>query len=354
MTVSTRQEHSAAVERPRLGPSDRVIDDAFAASVLPRRQVGAHKWGVGGLLIVAGSPSYVGAAVLCAQAAGRAGAGIINLAVPRGLVSAIAASVPEAAYLLLSESESSGGARKVIEQLTAKLEKSAAMVVGPGLGDDEATSALLSAMFDLGSAHRTIGFGAGSGIGFATGALTAAAPETEAKAAVVAAKPLVIDADALNWLAKQEDWQRSMPRGHAVLTPHAGEMSRLLGREVAEITADPLTTVRDAARTWGQTVVYKYGYAAVSDGERTMIVDDAPPSLATAGTGDILAGTIGAFLAQGLAPFDAAALALYVGCRAARRVERQTGTLGLIASDLPLAIAAELATLEQHGGSPRD
>jgi NAD(P)H-hydrate repair Nnr-like enzyme with NAD(P)H-hydrate dehydratase domain len=123
-------------------------------------------------------------------------------------------------------------------------------------------------------------------------------------------------------------------------------MSRLLDVPAEEITADPLGTVRTAASRWRQTVVLKYGYTAASDSERSVVAADAPLSLATAGSGDVLAGTIGACLAQGVPPLDAATLAIHVGGRAARRIERRTGTLGLVASDLPLAIAEELAVLE--------
>jgi NAD(P)H-hydrate repair Nnr-like enzyme with NAD(P)H-hydrate dehydratase domain len=95
----------------------------------------------------------------------------------------------------------------------------------------------------------------------------------------------------------------------------------------------------------------KYGYSVVTDGTAVLVADDAPTSLATAGTGDVLAGTIGAFLTQGLAPLQAAGLALYAGARAARRVEQRVGTLGLVASDLPIAIAETLCWLESQRGS---
>ena len=137
-----------------------------------------------------------------------------------------------------------------------------------------------------------------------------------------------------------------MPKGRLILTPHPGEMARLLGEDETDaIVADPIGTVEKAAKKFGQTVILKYGYTAASDGDRTVVAEDAPVSLATAGSGDVFAGMIGAFAAQGLEPFDAAALALHVGPRAARRGEQHYGAFGLIASDLPDAIALELATL---------
>ena len=136
-----------------------------------------------------------------------------------------------------------------------------------------------------------------------------------------------------------------------MLTPHLGEMARLTTREASELAADPVEAARTAAREWGQTLVLKYGFTVATDGERAVIASDAPRSLATAGSGDVFAGVIGAFLAQGLEPLDAAALAIFVGSRAARRVEARFGTLGLLASDLPAAIAEELAVLEREGAS---
>ena len=327
---------------PALGPNDRLIDEAMAAEVLPRRSFGAHKWGVGGLVIVGGAPGFAGAAALCAQAAGRAGAGIINVALPHGLASVVATSVPEAAAILLPQGESAATGRRAVELIEAKLEKSAALVVGPGLGQDEAADALLSALFGFGGPRGTIGFGAPQD-----------GPTRSEDQGLIGRsdKPILIDADGLNWLAKQKGWWERLAAGRAVLTPHVGEMTRLLDVPAEEIIGDPLGTARVAAQRWRQTVVFKYGYTVASDGERTLVADDAPLSLATAGSGDVFAGTIGAFLAQGVPALDAAALAIHVGTRAARRVERRTGTLGLVASDLPPAIAEELAALEGGGGT---
>lgn len=320
--------------RPKLGQDEVAIDRALAKSLVPRRSVGAHKWGVGGLVVVAGAPGFAGAAVLAALAAGRTGAGIINVAVPRSISSTVVGAVPEAATILLSEGEP----KRSIEAIVAKLEKSAALLVGPGLSEDDAAGNLLAALFGKHPARNAIGFAAHDG---ATGAGSGSIVGRQGK-------PFVVDADGLNWLAKQPDWPAMLPAGLAVLTPHVGEMSRLLDKSADEIVADPTATVRLAAKSWGQTVVLKYGYTAVSDGIRTLVADDAPPSLATAGAGDVLAGAIAAFLAQGLSTLDAAALAVFVGTRAARRVEARFGTLGLVAGDLPPAMAETLAELERE------
>lgn len=328
----------------KLGKNDVVVDDALARDLLPRRSFGAHKWGVGGVVIVAGSPGYYGAPMLSAMAAGRAGAGIVNLAVPRQLVGAIAIGVPEAAFVPLPETESLTGARRAVETIKERLERAKAIVIGPGLGQDEAVDQLMRAIVGGGGVQSSIGFGIRGSNGAGAdgeGLLTS----TE--------RPAVIDADGLNWLAKQDEWWRVLPEGRVVLTPHVGEMARLTGESAEAIAADPLTVAKDAATKWKQVVVLKYGYSIATDGKQSMVAGDAPTSLATAGTGDVLAGTIGAFLAQGLEPLGAAGLALHVGSKAARRVEERFGTLGLVASDLPAAIAEELAALER-GETPRE
>jgi NAD(P)H-hydrate epimerase len=122
-------------------------------------------------------------------------------------------------------------------------------------------------------------------------------------------------------------------------------MARLLDRPVEDVTADPVAIAREAAQKWQQTVLLKGGKAVVSNGETTFVADLAAPSLATAGSGDVLAGMIGGLLAQTRSLVDASALAIYVGPRAALRVEERFGVLGVIASDLPDAFATEIALL---------
>ncbi|MDQ3779931.1 MAG: NAD(P)H-hydrate dehydratase [Chloroflexota bacterium] len=286
-----------------------------------------------------------GSVALSALAASRSGAGIVVVAVPRGLAATVTAVVPEAVLVLLPDGETTGTARRAGDMIEEKLERSAALLIGPGLGQDETASALLSAGFGFGGRRTSIGFGVtnDSTSGGAEGGLF-----TRSK------KPVVVDADALNWLAEQDRWWERLPPGQAILTPHVGEMSRLLGQSPAEVIAEPVAIVKAAAKRWRQTVLLKYGYSVASDGDQVIIAEEAPLSLASAGTGDVLAGMIGALLAQGLRPIDAAAVALYVGPRAARRVEARVGTLGLIASDLPYAIAEELAELERGRTTTND
>jgi NAD(P)H-hydrate epimerase len=317
-----------------------IISENWAESVLPRRRAGAHKWSVGGVVIVAGSPPFAGAAALCCAGAGRSGAGIISAALPRSIAPVVVGLVPEVTVVILPEGESNSVAARAADVIGERLEKSAAMVVGPGLGDDAATAVLLGTLFGFTRVRGSIGFGtapAGSDGASIEGTIAAAG------------KPVVVDADALNWLAQQDSWWERVTAELMVLTPHAGEMSRLVGVDADEISANPDVIAREAAMRWQQTVVLKGGRTVIANADGVVRAVDSPQSLATAGSGDVLSGSIGALLAQGLGGPDAAALAVYVGCRAAGRVSTQYGTLGTIAGDLPNAIAAELRALEELG-----
>lgn len=333
---------SNAPSRPTLSRAARWADEAYARSVVPHREVGAHKWGIGGVLVVAGSPSYTGAAWLTCRSAGRAGAGIVRLATGNVVINRLAGTLVEVGFVTLPETESSSSARRAVERLEPSLEKVRAVVVGPGLDDDETTHHLLSAIFafgDKGAAKPArMGFGAAV-------AGDDAGDDTESPLFTNEQIRVVVDADGLNWLARQDAWWERIPSDRLVLTPHIGEMSRLTGLEPGKILENQQAVANEYAKKWGQTVVIKAGYSVASDGKETIVADDAPASLATAGTGDVLAGMIGAFLAQGLSPLDAAGLAFYLGAQAARTSEAIFGELGVIATDLPDVVATELRQL---------
>lgn len=322
------------------------ISDQLLRELAPVRERGAHKGGVGGVMILAGAPHYPGAAWLAARSAGRSGAGIVYLAAPRSVISIMASAMPEVAFVPLPESESISGARRAIERIDEKQERVTAYVVGPGLGDDESTDHILSALFgfDGGTSKSLYGFGFGA----------EAAPSDEPDSIFTKTDAaIVVDADGLNWLARQPEWWKHVPNHRLVLTPHPKEANRLSDIPVDEIVADPAGTAEKLAKQWNQTVVIKAGNTAVSDGKKTVVSDLAPTSLATAGSGDTLAGSLGSYLSQGCEPVDAATLAIGVGCRAAVRLEKTYGVAGVLASDLPdmMAIALnELINVDESGG----
>lgn len=331
------------IPKPELGHNASWADDTFARRVRPGRKIGTHKWEVGGVIVIAGSPSFIGAAYLASRAAGRAGAGIVYLASGRSVGVALAGAMPEVAHIVLPETDAPGSARRAVERLEPHLKKAKSVVIGPGLGDDELTDHLLSALFGFGGKNAQIG----SNIGFGGPSLVTTNARDVANSPIFGHEhiKLVIDADALTWLSKQEEWWTHMPQGRAVLTPHPGEMARLTGLSTEEIVADPSHVAREYAEKWGQAVLMKSAYSAASDGKATFVAEDAPTSLATAGTGDVLSGTVGALLAQGLTPLDAAGLALFAGAKAARALEYRFGDLGVIATDMPDQIAGVLGKL---------
>jgi NAD(P)H-hydrate epimerase len=260
---------------------------------LPRRARDAHKGTFGTVLVVAGSSGMLGAAVLCATAALRGGAGLVRVAVPAALRPFLAVAVPCATTIVRSPAA-----------LRAAIAEASAVVVGPGLGATSATLAMVRAVL--------------------------------AQSQV----PVVLDADALNVLAPLRG--RVANGGRCVLLPHPGEAARLLSCDSASVQRDRVAALTELCERSGATVVLKGAGTLVGCGERMFENTTGNPGLATGGSGDVLAGLLGALLAQGIQPFDAARLAVHVHGKAGDRVVRRLGQCGLLASDLPLAIAEEL------------
>ncbi len=291
-----------------------VLDDRLIAGLLPERHVRGHKGTFGKLLVIAGSLDYAGAALLVCRAAGRAGAGLVTLAVPESLQPLFAAKVVEATTMALPEDD----VEEVDpEPALARIldHEHDAMVLGPGLRPGLATTELVRRLLDAGEDERSA--------------------------------PIVLDAEALRSMATLGEWWTRGGRP-AVLTPHPGEFARLragAGLDPAEdgdLVADDAARVAaagDAAVRWGQVVVLKGARTVVADPDGTVAV--APfenPALATGGTGDVLAGVIGALLAQGLAPPAAARAGVYLHGLAGDIVRERLGDAGPLASDLPDAI----------------
>lgn len=307
-------------------------------SLLPERPADAHKGNFGKALIVAGSLRYPGAALLATGAAVRAGAGLVTLACGRSLYPLLAVQVPEATMLPLPESDWGVLGEEATAELLKNIAGYQALLLGPGLGQEEATGKLLSELLGAGSAKKR------SSVGFRTFGGSAEAEQAKASEERQPLPPLVIDADGLNLLAKIEGWHERLGDVHAVLTPHPGEMARLLG--VESLGGERVPLAQEAASRWGQVVVLKGAGTVVAAPDGRVAVDEhgGNAALATAGTGDVLAGTITALLAQGLAPFNAALLGVYLHSAAGARVRGELGDAGTAASDLlprlPLAIKA--------------
>jgi ADP-dependent NAD(P)H-hydrate dehydratase / NAD(P)H-hydrate epimerase len=291
-------------------PTDEYIGEDWIKTILPERPLQANKGSFGKVLAVAGSINYIGAAYLASSAATRVGAGLVTLAAASGLIPVLAAKMAEVTYLPLRESRSGIISADAVKTLFPRFREYNVLLLGCGLGQDPATVRFI---------RDTL-----------IGKNRPKRPST------------VIDADALNALAGVAGWWAYMP-DDAVITPHPGEMARLAGMKVEEVQADREGIAKKMAAKWKKTIVLKGAYTLVaSPDERVKISSSANPGLATAGTGDVLAGVIAGLLAQGLSLYDAAVGGVYIHALAGEMVKSRLGDAGMIASDLlpelPLAI----------------
>lgn len=277
------------------------LTQRWVAHRLPARPTTAHKGTFGRLLVVAGSLEYAGAAILTGLGAARAGAGLVTLATPESVGLRLLGVVPELTSLLLIEEAPGLIAPAGWRQLTAEAPTYDALVIGPGLGRQSATQ------------RRTRAF------------------INELR------KPAVIDADGLNALAGADRWWRGIS-APLVLTPHPGEFARLMRVPVDEAPAGDGQregAAREAAIRWSQVVALKGPRTVIAAPDGTLIRSDvATPALATAGSGDVLAGVIGAFLAAGVEPLDAAGCGVAVHGAAGLLAEDRIGAAGVLARDL--------------------
>lgn len=274
----------------------------WVRGVLPARPAGANKGTFGRVLVLGGSTRYPGAPRLAATAAYRAGAGLVTIATTDAVAGLITSALAEATWLPQVASDSGQIAAENVMALRSEWHAFRAAVIGPGMGLSDETGALLwAAMPDI-------------------------AADVEAG--------VVFDADALNALATMADAAERMP-ANAILTPHPGEMARLLGTTVADVQSRRIEAAKEAAAKFGCVVVLKGAHSVIaSPGGAVRLSPFANPLLATAGSGDILAGIIGGYLGQGLAPLEAASLAVYVHGATAEALREQYGDAGLLAGEL--------------------
>lgn len=279
-----------------------LAEAADAGHCLPSRPVNAHKRSVGKILIVAGSRGMSGAAVLAAQGAFRAGAGLVWVAAPRSVAPIIEQSATEVVVASLPETDTGGISPDAAEQVLERADQSEALAVGPGLGKDPETRELIFEVMNS------------------------------------VDKPVVLDADGINaYQGRAADLKkRTAP---TVLSPHAGELSRLLDQDVKHIQTLQAQSAKAAAEMTGATVLLKGSPTIVAGRDRTVVVNTGGPFLASAGTGDVLTGVLTALASQ-MDPEDAAWAAAWLHGKAGRLAAAKLGAAsvpldrGLIASDL--------------------
>jgi NAD(P)H-hydrate epimerase len=282
-----------------------VADAASVLDMLPERPMDAHKGTFGAVMVVAGSVNFTGAALLAGQAAYRAGAGLVTLAVPNPLYGALAGAFPEATWLLLPH-EIGVISENAADIVLKNLDRVTAVVLGPGYGQEDTTRNFLAHL--LGAQQRP---SKGGGIGFVRSKRPGEV-EVERKDL----PPLVIDADGLKLLSEISDWAAQLPSS-TVLTPHPGEMSVMTGLEVDEIQADRLGVAERYAHEWGHVLVLKGALTVIAapDG-RSTVVPVASPALARAGTGDVLTGLIAGLRGQGVDAYESAVAGAWIHAQA--------------------------------------
>ena len=295
------------------------LEEKDAADLLPRRSPHAHKGMCGRVLVVAGSTGLTGAAALCARAAMRCGAGVVTLGIPSTLNPVMEVKLTEVMTLPLPDDGAGRLAESAAEVVLEALPSFDVLALGPGLGTSPGTV----------SAVRR---------------LVAEAPS-----------PLVLDADGLNGVAGKPSVLEERG-GETVITPHPGELGRLLGRSAVEVQSDRLGSAREAARRFSCPVVLKGANTVIAEpGGRVFFHPLALPELATAGSGDVLTGCLASLLAQRLSTRDAALCAVMVHGKAAQLASSVVGGVGMVAGDvishLPLALAG--LGKRREGGSSR-
>ena len=287
------------------------IERIDEVSALPPRQPEAHKGDFGRVLVVGGSRGMIGAPALAANAALRGGAGLVTVAAPETVQLAVAVLCPCATSVPLA-CDDDALAAEAVGQMARAAEGCDVLAVGPGLA--------------VGIAQQNL-----------------------VQAALAGDKPVVCDADGLNNLARLADWP-ARRRCPLVLTPHPGEFARLTGESIAHIQADREAAATAAACRWADArpdaavvCVLKGAGTVVADGRRVYVNTTGNPGMATGGSGDVLTGLVAALIAQHLAPFEAACLAVYLHGRAGDLAAAELSEHATIAADLldtlPLAIS---------------
>jgi NAD(P)H-hydrate epimerase len=302
-------------------PAD-ALDVATAREIaarLPPRARDAHKGTFGKAMICAGSSNYVGAAYLAGAAATRAGAGLVTLALARTIYPMIASALHETTFVVLPDDNGAlvpDAARVLLDHLAGY----DTLLIGCGFGRHPQTIAFVQSL--ISNLQPPI-------------------------------SNLVIDADALFALAQIGDWWTRLAPNTTILTPHPGEMATLTGLSRDAIQADRVNVAKKFAAQWHQVVVLKGAHTVVAspDGSVTLL-PFATPALATAGTGDVLAGTIVALLAQGLKPYDAALVGAYLHGLAGEIAAREIGDAGVVASDVLARLPEAMRQVKRERACP--
>jgi len=323
LMVPPGRNYAGEVEIVDIGIPRKFVDEADlkfgmteeddVLGMLPRRHREAHKGDVGKLLLLAGSPGFTGAATLATQTSIKVGVGLARLGIPKELNPILEVKLTEGMTWVLPDKSTGLLHPEALPEVKKALAWADALVLGPGISMEKHVGDFIEKLLPL------------------------------------VKLPTVIDADGLNQLAQKKSLLKKLPK-QCVLTPHPGEMARLTGESISQIMDDPIATARKWAKTWKCVVVLKGApsYIARPDG-MVWVNPTGNPGMASGGTGDVLTGMIGGFLAQGLSPWNAAVCSAWLHGACGDSALEYQGALSLTASDLIDEIPA---VLEDIGFDP--
>ncbi len=300
-----------------IAPKGQWLELAEMHALWPDRALAAHKGMFGHPLIIAASRGKSGAALLAARGALRVGAGLVTLAAPETALTGVHGACPELMTEPMPESEGHFAAAQTIARLAVALRGKNVLVAGPGIGVNTDTKQLVEYLLTEG-----------------------AAPE----------RPLVLDADGLNAVADMGCHIVRKAKGPVLLTPHPGEMARLLKLGTAEVNANRIGAARRLCEETGAVTLLKGARSVIASPDGALYVNSSGnPGMGTPGMGDVLSGVIGGLLGQGLAPRDAMAFGVFLHGHAADRVARSLGPVGFIAGDVIEELPRALADVASSG-----
>jgi NAD(P)H-hydrate epimerase len=266
--------------------------------IFPKRSYDAYKYSCGKVFILAGSLGLTGAATMCSESALRSGAGAVILGIPESLNIAMEEKLTEVMTLPLPETSEKSLSLKGLKNIIEYVNWADVVLIGPGISQNKDTKKLIQNLL------------------------------TEMK------KPVVIDADGLNNLQENTDLLKKYP-GELIITPHYGELSRLIKTPTSTIAKERIQIARKVSKEFGVTVILKGAPSVIADKEENVYINSTGnPGMATAGSGDVLAGLVAGFFAQTIKPLDSALLGTYIHGLAGDFAKEELGAQSLLATDI--------------------
>jgi len=303
---------SAAVKETEI--KKYLIDSGLVSQLIPKREANTNKGTYGKVLVVAGSRGMTGAACLTGSAALRAGSGLVYMAAPLSLLPIYAGALVEALTIPLEDENKGYITKESVHKILMQLEKVDVAAVGPGLSTGDETKEVVYSIVKNSKV------------------------------------PIVLDADGINILAEDLSILKER-KAQMVITPHPGEMARLLGTTVKEIQEDRINIARSFSKEWGVTTVLKGSRTIIASPEGEIYINTTGNAgMATGGSGDVLTGIIASFIGQGLKPLDAAVAGVYLHGVCGDNIAQRNGAHGLIAGDLAREIPKVIFEIDGSRG----